>query len=245
MIEAVELLPGDPRLPTKTADGQPWPAQAGALLVRGQLNLQTADGKAAAADIDFYGPDSAFSIGYKPVRAKQRNGLRELHDVDLFEVSVGILHGAHPHARVVDDPGPLETKSALPLRMRPRTRRRRGTVPIGRADWERYRWAKLKSIKDDVDARAGRLDPDDLARHRRSRRYVQRAEEDEADAAAAGADVVTESYAETVERDHLYAMTDDAQLVRVLPCAGCGVRLGFDMRGPLPPRISVRCAGCR
>lgn len=42
--EVAELLPGDRRLPAVTADGTPWPAEAGALLVHGLLNMSNPDG---------------------------------------------------------------------------------------------------------------------------------------------------------------------------------------------------------
>jgi len=62
-----------------------------------------------------YGANSAFSIGFETRRSRQRGALRLIEDLDLFEVSTGVLHSAHPLARLVDDPGPLETK-ALPMR---------------------------------------------------------------------------------------------------------------------------------
>jgi len=133
VVEAIELLPGDPRLPRRTADGAPWPREAGGLLVRGQINMATAEGKAALAEITFYGAtDAAFSIGYRPTKTRQRGGLREIHDLDLFEVSTGVLHGAHPLARLVDhaDPDQLEVK-AMPMRARRR-------VPLGELDLLRH-----------------------------------------------------------------------------------------------------------
>jgi len=51
--------------------------------------------------IKFFGPESAWSIGYRAVKARHRNGVRELLDVELYEVSP-VLHGAHPDARLID-----------------------------------------------------------------------------------------------------------------------------------------------
>ena len=64
MVKAVELPPGDRRLPALTADGDPWPAEAGALLVDGLLNLATPEGRNAYEQIRFDGDDGAWSIGY-------------------------------------------------------------------------------------------------------------------------------------------------------------------------------------
>ncbi|MGH4019062.1 MAG: hypothetical protein ACRDT0_07460 [Pseudonocardiaceae bacterium] len=36
LLDVKELLPGDPRLPTRTGDGRPWPQEAGALVCTGR-----------------------------------------------------------------------------------------------------------------------------------------------------------------------------------------------------------------
>lgn len=94
-----ELMPGDPMLPQQTPDGQPWPANAGGLLIKAKYNLDKQSGRDAYADAKFYGPDECFSIGYKvrPGGARMRNGKRYLNDFDLYEWSQ-VLHGAHPLA---------------------------------------------------------------------------------------------------------------------------------------------------
>jgi hypothetical protein len=85
-LEIVELLPGDRRLPKRTADGRPWPKEAGALRARWQANLDSDDGKAAYSNAKFFGPEeSTFSIGYRTTRARQRGSVRHIHDLDLFE----------------------------------------------------------------------------------------------------------------------------------------------------------------
>lgn len=85
-LEIHELMPGDRRLPAKTADGKPWPREAGALLARWQANLDSEDGKSAYSNAKFFGPkESTFSIGYRTVRARQRGSVRYIHDLDLFE----------------------------------------------------------------------------------------------------------------------------------------------------------------
>ena len=54
VTDIVELRPGDRRLPQSTPDGQAWPREAVALLVRGVFNLATAAGRTAAANAQFY-----------------------------------------------------------------------------------------------------------------------------------------------------------------------------------------------
>lgn len=82
----VELMPGDQRLPKMTADGRPWPKEAGALRARWQANLDSEDGKAAYSNAKFFGPEeSTFSIGYRTKRARQRGSTRHIYDLDLYE----------------------------------------------------------------------------------------------------------------------------------------------------------------
>jgi N12 class adenine-specific DNA methylase len=96
MEYGAELMPGDPRLPKTTPSGQPWPANAGGLLIKARYNLDKQAGRDAYADAKFYGPEECFSIGYKvrPGGAKMRRGLRHLIDYDIYEYSQ-VLHGAH------------------------------------------------------------------------------------------------------------------------------------------------------
>jgi predicted ABC-type ATPase len=100
-VEIRVLLPGDPDLPGETADGQPWPAEAGALYTKNRYMLGTKDGCDAYEHAKFYKGRTAYSIGYV-VRRKRHgfhNGLktRFIQDLDLYEYGP-VLHGAHPHA---------------------------------------------------------------------------------------------------------------------------------------------------
>jgi N12 class adenine-specific DNA methylase len=99
---AEELYPGDPRLPAKTADGALWPKNAGGMLIKARYNLKTPAGLAAYENAKFYGLEQSFSVGYKvrPGGAKQRNGVRYIHDADIYEYSQ-VLHGAHRLAQLV------------------------------------------------------------------------------------------------------------------------------------------------
>lgn len=96
LVYSTELMPGDSRLPAVTADGSPWPANAGGLLVKAKYNLDKQVGRDAYADAKFYGPEESFSIGYKvrPGGSRMRGGLRHLSDYDIYEYSQ-VLHGAH------------------------------------------------------------------------------------------------------------------------------------------------------
>lgn len=95
------LLPGDPDLPSETADGQPWPAEAGALYTKNRYLLGTQDGRDAYEHAKFYKGRTAYSIGYVVKRKRHgfHNGLktRFIQDLDLYEYGP-VLHGAHPLA---------------------------------------------------------------------------------------------------------------------------------------------------
>lgn len=111
-----ELMPGDPGLPKTTADGKPWPAEAGAVLARALFNLEEPDGQRAYRMTKFYGADEqSWSIGYKVVPAKTRKvgDTRHIGELDLFEYSP-VLHPANRLAltQMIKDgaPADLETK---------------------------------------------------------------------------------------------------------------------------------------
>jgi len=74
--------------------------------------------------IKFFEREAAFSIGYKTVKARRRGDVRELLDVELYEVSP-VLHGAHPDTRLIGvkagRPSGVEIKATtgvLPARRR-------------------------------------------------------------------------------------------------------------------------------
>ncbi|MFB7403375.1 NUDIX domain-containing protein [Streptomyces rubiginosohelvolus] len=109
-----EWLPGDPRfakLPPGP-DGKPWPKEAGALVSTVAYNLRTTKGRDTYEQVKQWheNNEAAFSIGYRvPASGATRrgDGVRVIHDLDLFEVSP-VLHGAHPLTRS------LEVKSSEP-----------------------------------------------------------------------------------------------------------------------------------
>ncbi|WP_170223052.1 2'-5' RNA ligase family protein [Nonomuraea turkmeniaca] len=94
-----EWLPGDPRLPSHTKDGQPWPAEAGALYVRCRFNLKSDDGRNAYENVRFFSEtdECEWSIGYQVPQGKSRKdpktGIRRILDLDLYEYSP-VLFGA-------------------------------------------------------------------------------------------------------------------------------------------------------
>lgn len=98
--EVKELPPGDPRLPEKLPNGDPWPSEAGALYVKMEFNLQTERGRTAYEDVKFFGDSQEWSIGFKvPERkAVRKNGIRYISELDLFEYSP-VLFGAMSNAR--------------------------------------------------------------------------------------------------------------------------------------------------
>lgn len=88
--EAVELPPGDPFLrDLKTMDGEPWPAEAGAVKVRSRFNLDTPHGAAAYSDVKFFQGKTGWSIGYRATKAHRnpRTGVRHIKELDWYEYS--------------------------------------------------------------------------------------------------------------------------------------------------------------
>ncbi len=98
---AEELLPGDPRLPATLPDGTPWPAEAGALLVKGRCNLATQAGRDMYANLQFFAHQVQWSIGYRVRTAKRVKGARRISDLDLYEYSP-VLFGANPYTSTLD-----------------------------------------------------------------------------------------------------------------------------------------------
>ncbi|HSD67277.1 MAG TPA: hypothetical protein VLF95_11280, partial [Vicinamibacteria bacterium] len=92
-----ELQPGSPDLPSRTARGEKWPRAAGALKVLMQYNLETKDGSEGFSNVNFYGPEQEWSIGYHVPRggSKMVKGIRELEHLELYEYS-DVLWGAAP-----------------------------------------------------------------------------------------------------------------------------------------------------
>lgn len=97
-----ELPPGDPALPATLANGQPWPAEAGGLLVDMEFNLKTQRGRDAYEDVKFYGNQQEWSIGYSVPAGgavlDTKTGIRTIHYLDLYEYSP-VLFGAMSNAR--------------------------------------------------------------------------------------------------------------------------------------------------
>jgi hypothetical protein len=109
--EAVELPPGDPRLPAETKDGKPWPKEAGGLMTRLQFNLKTQAGRDAFESVKFFSEsgECEWSIGYRVPRGgavKRKDGVREIKKLELYEVSP-VLFGAAPQTST------LSLKSAV------------------------------------------------------------------------------------------------------------------------------------
>lgn len=92
-----ELLPGDPDLPKTTARGEPWPREAGAVMVKMQYNLNTGDGRDAFETVKFFEEEQEWSIGYNVPRGGSRmvKGVRFIDTLDWYEFS-DVLFGAAP-----------------------------------------------------------------------------------------------------------------------------------------------------
>ena len=81
IVEAKELLPGDPQLPLELQG-------LGGLYVKGKFNLNTTDGKDAYEHLK-EGDVDEFSIGYRIVKAHRVTEEGEAQDVDLFDLMFG------------------------------------------------------------------------------------------------------------------------------------------------------------
>lgn len=91
VLEIYEVPASDPRLPEKMKR-----AGIGGLYAKVQFNLNSEKGREAFANVQFFGLEQEWSIGYKTLDAvfdpaKQANVLKE---VELYEVSP-VLHGAN------------------------------------------------------------------------------------------------------------------------------------------------------
>lgn len=105
VLSIEEWLPGDPRF-AQIPGGAVWPKGAGALVATIQFNLRTTRGRDAYEQVKQWheNGEAQFSIGYKVPpggASKRHDGVRIIHDLDLYEVSP-VLHGAHPMTRSIE-----------------------------------------------------------------------------------------------------------------------------------------------
>jgi hypothetical protein len=101
-LDIKELMPGDPGLPKLTAEGAPWPEEAGAVIAQSQYNLATEDGRKAFQDATFFGQQECYqSIGYRvPPEGKTfKGGVRYISELELFEYGP-VLHPANRLATI-------------------------------------------------------------------------------------------------------------------------------------------------
>lgn len=114
--EIKELAPGDPKLPETLPNGEPWPDNAGALMVKMVFNLSTQRGKDAYEDVKFFGTDQEWSIGYNVptggATLDRKTGTRMINTLDLYEYSP-VLFGAMPNARTVSVKSAQEAHKVL------------------------------------------------------------------------------------------------------------------------------------
>jgi HK97 family phage prohead protease len=98
-LRVEELLPNDPRLPNDLIQ-----QNAGALLVKMQFNLNTSRGRDAFYDVQFFGPEQEWSIGYAVPEGKyevdSKTGIRYIKQLELFEYSP-VIFGAAPSTRTL------------------------------------------------------------------------------------------------------------------------------------------------
>lgn len=101
-LDVKELMPGDPGLPKELPNGQPWPKEAGAVLVKMQFNLEGERGKQAYSDVKFFDHEQEWSIGYNVPQGgstvEQKSGIRRIKTLEWYEYSP-VLFGAMPSAR--------------------------------------------------------------------------------------------------------------------------------------------------
>ena len=113
---AVELPPGHPDLPKTLSNGMPWPKEAGAVKVDMEFNTSAPRGFQAYKDVQFFGNQQEWSIGYKVpsdgATFDKKTGVRHIHKLDWYEYSP-VLFGAMPHARTKLDPTVEEMQLAF------------------------------------------------------------------------------------------------------------------------------------
>ena len=130
VLEIYEVPSSDPRLPEKMKR-----AGIGGLYAKVQFNLNSEKGKEAFANVQFFGMEQEWSIGYKNLDAifdpaKQANVLKE---VELYEVSP-VLHGANQLT------GTISIKGAK----KPLKDPKGGLTAAGRAHFNRTEGSNLK-----------------------------------------------------------------------------------------------------
>lgn len=96
---AVELPPGDPRLPTHTADGAPWPSAGGGLLCTVELMPSTTrDSALAVKAVRANGARQRWGFGFKVLKAQVRGGIRRIADLEIYSLSPHLLGEAEGKA---------------------------------------------------------------------------------------------------------------------------------------------------
>lgn len=106
-LDAQELLPGDPRLPTDTQT-------LGGLWVKAQFNLETQRGREAFSDMQG-GYIDEFSIGYSVSQDKYQDGKRFLVKGDWYEWSP-VLVGMNDATALLSTKTASDSKAAVPFK---------------------------------------------------------------------------------------------------------------------------------
>ena len=107
-LKVEELLPGDSRLPADLLA-----KNAGALLVKMQFNLNTSRGRDAYGDVQFFGSEQEWSIGYSVPEGKsmvdETSGIRKISQLELYEYSP-VIFGAAPSTRTLSKDDLIEVE---------------------------------------------------------------------------------------------------------------------------------------
>ncbi|MER5671926.1 hypothetical protein [Pseudonocardia alni] len=106
VTSAVEIPPGDPRLPVTTSDGEPWPRDGGGLIMTVDMMTSTSDGRLATKSAQSAGPRAAWSYGFRVITGRTDGRVRRISEVDVFTVC--------PPSAGRGATG-VESKSALPF----------------------------------------------------------------------------------------------------------------------------------
>ncbi|MER5674781.1 hypothetical protein [Pseudonocardia alni] len=86
VTSAVEVPPGDPRLPATTSDGEPWPRDGGGLIMTVDMMTSTTDGRLATKSAQSAGPRAAWSYGFRVITGRTDGRVRRIAEVDVFTV---------------------------------------------------------------------------------------------------------------------------------------------------------------
>lgn len=88
VVGGIEVGPGDPRLPDRTADGDPWPRGGGGIVLSVDIGpVSTRAGQLAVKAARVAGPRRAWSFGFRVVDGTRSGGVRRIRDLEIYTLA--------------------------------------------------------------------------------------------------------------------------------------------------------------